>query len=214
MKELAPKNRKQSQAETRARLIAVGREHFLRLGLGGAVAEKIAAEAGFTRGALYANFENLEELFVAVVQSTKDVERLKFQAIVESEGTVEDRFRMMREAIGDLVTNPAWVVLEAEYQANALRNERIRSAFLAQQELRRSEGAILMGQFASRLGLKLSASPEEVVAVLMSLVEGLAVRQAISGRKEPERAKRLAMLCFDRLVAVERLDGSGDQAGG
>lgn len=198
----SPRNRKESQAETRARLIEVGREHFVRFGLGGAVAEKIAAEAGYTRGALYANFENLEALFVAVVQSTKDVERLKFQAILENGGTVEDRFRMMREAVGDLVTNPAWVVLEAEFQANALRNEKIRTAFLAQQELRRANGAILMGQFASQLGLTLSSSPEEVVAVLMSLVEGLAVRQAISGQLNPERAKRMAMLCFDRLVAV------------
>jgi AcrR family transcriptional regulator len=198
----SPRNRKESQAETRARLIAVGREHFLRFGLGGAVAEKIAAEAGYTRGALYANFENLEALFVAVVKSTKDVERLKFQAILESGGTVEDRFRMMREAVGDLVTKPTWVVLEAEFQANALRNEKIRAAFLAQQELRRADAAVLMGQFASRLGLTLSSSPEEVVAVMMSLIEGLAVRQAISGQLHPERAKRLAMLCFDRLVAV------------
>ena len=155
----SPRNRKESQAETRARLIAVGREHFVRFGLGGAVAEKIAAEAGYTRGALYANFENLEALFVAVVQSTKDAERQKFQAILENGGTVEDRFRMMREAVGDLVTRPAWVVLEAEFQANALRNEKIREAFLAQQELRRREGGVLMGQFASRLGLTLSSSP-------------------------------------------------------
>jgi AcrR family transcriptional regulator len=204
----SPRNRKESQAETRARLIAVGREHFVRFGLGGAVAEKIAAEAGYTRGALYANFENLEALFVAVVQSTKDAERQKFQAILENGGTVEDRFGMMREAVGDLVTRPAWVVLEAEFQANALRNEKIREAFLAQQELRRREGGVLMGQFASRLGLTLSSSPEEVVAVLMSLVEGLAVRQAISGQVNPEKAKRMAMLCFDRLVTVGRLETS------
>ena len=49
--------------QTRATLIAVGREHFLRYGLGGAVAEKIAEDAGYSRGALYSNFDGKEDLF-------------------------------------------------------------------------------------------------------------------------------------------------------
>jgi TetR/AcrR family transcriptional regulator, transcriptional repressor of aconitase len=40
--------REESRAQTRATLIAVGREHFLRYGLGGAVAEKIAEDAGYS----------------------------------------------------------------------------------------------------------------------------------------------------------------------
>jgi hypothetical protein len=49
-----PRNRltrEESQAQTCASLIAVGRKHFLRYGLGGAVAEKIAEDAGYSRGA-------------------------------------------------------------------------------------------------------------------------------------------------------------------
>src|ERR1700759_5504076 len=49
--------REESRAQTRATLIAVGRRHFLRYGLGGAVAEKIAEDAGYSRGALYSNFD-------------------------------------------------------------------------------------------------------------------------------------------------------------
>ena len=60
--------REQSRAVTRATLIAVGRAHFLRYGLGGAVAEKIAEDAGYSRGALYSNFDGKEELFLAVIQ--------------------------------------------------------------------------------------------------------------------------------------------------
>ena len=46
--------RQESQAQTRATLLTVGREHFLRYGLGGAVAEKIAEDAGSPRGAALA----------------------------------------------------------------------------------------------------------------------------------------------------------------
>jgi AcrR family transcriptional regulator len=200
--EPAQLSRKESQAQTRARLIAVGREHFLRYGLGDSIAEKIAAEAGYTRGALYANFRNKEELFLAVMQSSVETEFLNFRSILESDRNVEDRFQMVRESVGNLVTNPAWVLLHAEFQAKALRDETIRVAFLEQQERRRIDGAKLLREFVNKLGLVLSASPEEVVAVLGSLTEGLALRQAISGQRDPEKAKQLAMLCFDRLVST------------
>ena len=39
-------SREESQKQARARLIAVGREHFLTFGLGGAKADRIAEEAG------------------------------------------------------------------------------------------------------------------------------------------------------------------------
>jgi AcrR family transcriptional regulator len=197
-----PLSRKDSQAQTRARLIEVGREHFLRYGLGGSVAEKIAAEAGYTRGALYANFRNKDELFLAVMQSSVEAEMLNFRSILESDRNVHDRFQMMRESVGNLVTNPAWVLLQAEFQAKALRDDTIRVAFLEQQERRRIDGAILLREFASQLGLILSSSPEDVVAVLSSLTEGLALRQAISGQRNPAEAKQLAMLCFDRMVST------------
>ncbi len=196
-----PLSRKESQAQTRARLIAVGREHFLRYGLADSVAEKIAAEAGYTRGALYANFRNKDELFLAVMQSSVESEMLNFRSILESDSAVHEKFRMMRESVGNLVTNPAWVLLQAEFQAKALRDDAIRMAFLEQQERRRADGAILLRECASKLGLVLSASPEAIVAVLNSLTEGLALRQAISGQREPEKAKLLALLCFDRLVS-------------
>jgi len=197
----APVSRKESQAHTRARLIEVGREHFLRFGLSGAVAEKVAAEAGFTRGALYANFGNMEELFVAVVQTSVDAELVNFRSILASDRSVEERFGMMREMVGNLVTNRTWVLLQTEFQANALRNNAIRAAFLEQQHWRRMEGAALVEQFARDLGLVLSASPAEIVAVLGSLAQGLGVQEVISGSRDPEAASRLAMLCFDTLVA-------------
>src|SRR5580698_4956712 len=69
--------REESRAQTRATLIAVGRRHFLRYGLGGSVAEKIAEEAGYSRGALYSNFDGKEDLFLAVIQEEQTF-RLNF----------------------------------------------------------------------------------------------------------------------------------------
>jgi hypothetical protein len=54
--------REESRAQTRATSIAVGRRHFLRYGLGGAVAGKIAEDAGYFRGALYSNISCFRQL--------------------------------------------------------------------------------------------------------------------------------------------------------
>ena len=192
--------RKERQARTRERLIAVAREHFLRDGLGGAVAEKIAEEAGFTRGALYANFSGKEQLFLAVIDSSADAVLETFQSILESPATPAERLTRMQEAFGDLVTRPDWVLLQSEFQANGLRSERIRGAYAEHLERRNLNGARVLRGLAEQLGLRLSASPEEIALVLGGLAEAMAVRQALTGQRSPEQIRSLAMLCFDRLV--------------
>lgn len=59
--------REESIAQTRFALMAVGRRHFLRCGLGGSGAEKIVEDVKYSRGALYPNFDGKEELFFASI---------------------------------------------------------------------------------------------------------------------------------------------------
>jgi AcrR family transcriptional regulator len=51
---------------TRSRILAVARAAFVRDGYDGASLEKVAAEAGFTKGALYHHYDGKEALFAAV----------------------------------------------------------------------------------------------------------------------------------------------------
>src|ERR1700735_4369724 len=94
-------SREESQAQTRAALITVGRRHFLRYGLGGAVAEKIAEDAGYSRGALYSNFDGKEELFLAVIQAEQARRKDAFYSIFKQEPSAKQRLRRIREAIAD-----------------------------------------------------------------------------------------------------------------
>jgi AcrR family transcriptional regulator len=61
--------RKEKQAETRTRLLDAAERVFLRRGLQGSSVEEIAAEAGFTRGAFYSNFQSKDELFVELLHA-------------------------------------------------------------------------------------------------------------------------------------------------
>jgi AcrR family transcriptional regulator len=64
----ARKSRAESQAETRRALLEAAAEVFIERGLQGASVERIAAAAGFSRGAFYSNFSSKEELFAEVLQ--------------------------------------------------------------------------------------------------------------------------------------------------
>src|SRR6266850_561190 len=122
--------REESRAQTRATLIAVGRTHFLRYGLVGAVAEKIAEDAGYSRGALYCNFDGKEALFLAVIREEQARQVNDFRSILKDDSTSRKRLKRMRDAIADLLTDHDWIVLRAEFEAGALRSEHIRQSFV------------------------------------------------------------------------------------
>jgi AcrR family transcriptional regulator len=60
-------SRAERQAQTRAALIEAAARVFVERGFVGSSVEAIAAEAGFTRGAFYSNFESKEQLFVELL---------------------------------------------------------------------------------------------------------------------------------------------------
>ncbi|HEY7629766.1 MAG TPA: TetR family transcriptional regulator, partial [Thermoleophilaceae bacterium] len=62
------KTRGERQAETRQALLDAAAAVVIERGLAGASVEAICAEAGFTRGAFYSNFESKEQLFVELLQ--------------------------------------------------------------------------------------------------------------------------------------------------
>jgi AcrR family transcriptional regulator len=61
-------SRAEKQAQTRSALVDAAQTIFLRRGFTGASVEEISAEAGFTRGAFYSNFESKEQLFVELLK--------------------------------------------------------------------------------------------------------------------------------------------------
>ena len=60
--------RAERRARTRQDLLDAAARVFIRRGFQGASIEAIAAEAGYTRGAFYSNFETKEQLFVELLQ--------------------------------------------------------------------------------------------------------------------------------------------------
>ena len=193
--------REQSQAQTRAILMAVGRKHFLRHGLGGAVAEKIAEDAGYSRGALYSNFDGKEDLFLAVIREEQDRRMESFRSIFKEEPSAKQRLRRMREAIADLYTDPDWIVLRAEFEAGALRNDRIRRTFVEVHREQVRDGGNLIRNLARSSEIHMGVKPNEFIMIILNLSHGLAVTQKILGAElSPKVTRHLIHSLFDHLI--------------
>ena len=194
--------REESQAQTRATLIAVGRRHFLRYGLGGAVAEKIAEDAGYSRGALYSNFDGKEELFLAVIQEEQAYRLNFFRSLLKDEPPGKRRLRKMRDAIADLLTDHDWIVLRAEFEAGALRNERIRQSFVEMHRQQIRDGGDLVRDLLRSPEVTSKLKPDDFITVIINLAHGLAVTQRILGAELPQKSTRtLIQSLFDHLMS-------------
>lgn len=200
-------SREESQRQTRARLIEVGRQHFLIHGLGGAVAEKIAEEAGYSRGALYSNFSGKEDLFVAVMQEEHGRYCELYNAIFRADLPPEKMLRQLRAAYIDMVVNPEWVILWAEFQSEAVRNQEMQERYrqfyhaMVQDAVDRLTGHIKSGRLICKM------PPSNFVLAMSSFAHGLAMRQRVLGSQLSERTTRkLIGEMFDTLISTPYQD--------
>jgi TetR/AcrR family transcriptional regulator, transcriptional repressor of aconitase len=194
--------REESRALTRATLIAVGRRHFLRYGLGGAVAEKIAEDAGYSRGALYANFDGKEELFLAVIREEQARRLNVFSSILKQESSAKQRLKKMRDTIANLLTDHDWIVLRAEFEAGALRNERIRQSFVEVHRQQIRDGGDLVRDLLRSPEITSRLKPDDFITVIINLAHGLAVTQRILGAEISQKSTRtLIQSLFDHLIS-------------
>ena len=197
--------REESQAQTRAKLIAVGRKHFLRYGLGGAVTEKIAEDAGYSRGALYANFDGKEDLFLAIIREEQASRLNIYRSLLRDEPSGNKRLRKMRDMIADTLTDRDWVVLRAEFETGALRSERIRKSFVEMHRQQIHDGVELVEDLLKSPEVRSKLKPDDFIMVILNLAHGLAVTQKILRVELSQKNTRsLIQSLFDHLMSSER----------
>src|SRR5436309_9365766 len=130
-----------ARAERRAareELLAAALRVFARRGYREAGVDEIAAEAGYSKGALYWHFTGKHELFVALIDERIDAPT---RALVELLGSAPPDRDMSLEATRELARQlgeqPEAMLLEREYWSLAIRDPELRTRYAERQmELR------------------------------------------------------------------------------
>ncbi len=74
--------RTQQQAVTRERLLAAAEQVFARHGYGGASIDLITSEAGYSKGAIYSNFDSKEAVFLELLRLYMERDMAELKRIV------------------------------------------------------------------------------------------------------------------------------------
>ena len=175
---MARLTRKESHAQTRERLLETATRLFLADGYNVTSLDKVAIEAGFSKGAVYSNFATKHELGLAVLDRVRMDRAASLAGHIAGADDVESRLAAFgawaEENIGDV----GWTALEVEF-ATSTRHVAGVGSTLAQRR-REITGLVsdLIEQQAAELHLTLPL-PADVFAVqLLSLGIGLGVQRA------------------------------------
>ncbi|MFE6649644.1 TetR/AcrR family transcriptional regulator [Nocardioides sp. NPDC057772] len=170
--------RKESHAQTRERLIETAHRLFLSDGYNATSLDKVATEAGFSKGAVYSNFSTKHELGLAVLDVIHQERALSLAGAVSGVETVEgriDAFAAWAEAnIGDV----GWTALEVEFATSTRRVPGVNEQLATRRRELTSAVAGLIEQQAEDLGLRLPSPAEDAAVQLLSLGIGLGVQRA------------------------------------
>lgn len=118
-------SREESQAQTRQRLLEAARIVFAREGCSASV-EAIAAEAGYSKGAVYSNFASKEDILLELKLAFAADGFTKFDEIVARIAAARIEYDVAIETIRKwlevFLADTEWFVLGVELQLHARRN--------------------------------------------------------------------------------------------
>ena len=90
----------------------------------------------------------------------------------------------------------------AEFEAGALRNERIREKFVELHRRQIRDGGKLIRDLARSSDVSLRVKPNEFIMIILTLSHGLAVTQKLLGAELSQKGTRhLVESLFDRLTS-------------
>src|SRR5688500_4439862 len=175
--------------EARDELLTAALRVFARRGYREAGVDEIAADAGYSKGALYWHFAGKEDLLLTLLEERIDTpmrERFALLASAppEHDMSVEATRAFARQLDGEREA----LLLEREYWSLAIRDPELRARYAERQMELRHELAVAMETRARHLGTPdLTMPAEEVARIVMSIIGGLAVDELIEpGSVRPE----------------------------
>jgi AcrR family transcriptional regulator len=188
---IARLSRADRKEQTRQALLDAGRALFVRDGFHATTLDRIAAEAGFTKGAVYASFPTKADLFLAIFAARVDERAARIRALgararspdAFSKAMTRDWQRVVRD-------EHDWSVLLIEFWVHAARTPELRDRFGA---LRAGVRAAMLEAVRAAGGEEvLEMDAEEFVSAELALANGYNLEALIEPTRAPGRFGRAA----------------------
>jgi AcrR family transcriptional regulator len=203
------KTQAERREETRELVLAAAARVFAQRGFHATSLDAIAEEAGFSRGAVYYNFADKEELFLELLdrrcaERAQDL-RAVFADTPEDDVAATSRQAQLaaQHALDAMTGDPEWRALYLEFLAQAARDPAFRRRFAKRsQEMRGALEDVVVGRTQLVSGA-LGMEPEQLAVVIDALGTGLWAHHMLHGPRAvpPDLFSQALALIVDGIAA-------------
>jgi AcrR family transcriptional regulator len=197
------KTQTERREETRAQVLAAAARVFAQRGFHGTSLDAIAEEAGFSRGAVYYNFADKEELFLELLdrrcaERAQDLREVFAGTDQEDVEATSRQAQLAAEHALDAMTgDPEWRALYLEFLAHAARDTAFRRRFSKRSDEMRGALEDVVVERTRPVADSLGMEPEQLAVVIDALGIGLWAHHMLHGPRAVPRdlfSKALALL--------------------
>ena len=198
--------RKEKQAHTRECLMQSAAKVFTKRGLQQASIDEVAEDAGFTKGAFYANFKSKEELFLAMLDERFSERIDEIERVIAGEGTTAEKARRAGDDFTQMiVADPEWQRLFFEFSAYAARNDEFRQELVTRYRSMRDRVAAALRARGEAAGLESALPYEQIALMTCAMANGVALEKLLEGEAVPDELYgTMLTLLFAGLDSLKR----------
>jgi AcrR family transcriptional regulator len=132
MSPVKPHRTRPTRGEVRDRILDAASKVFAAEGFAGATIDAIGQAAGFTKGAVYSNFESKDELFLALLDREFELRGAQIATALDSSGgdTGAAARELSRSVLDSVRDHSEYYVLLVEYWLRAQRDPQLRERLI------------------------------------------------------------------------------------
>ena len=208
------KTQAERREETREQILAAAAAVFAKRGFHATSLDAIAEEAGFSRGAVYYNFADKQELFLELLDRRCAERAQDLRAVfADDEDDVEATSRQAQlaaqRALDAMTGDPEWRALYMEFLAHAARDAAFRRAFAQRTDQMRGALEEVVVQRTRPIADALGMEPEQLAVVIDSLGTGLWANHMLHGARAvpPDLFSKALALLVEGIAARTAVQG-------
>jgi AcrR family transcriptional regulator len=196
--------------QTRDHLLDAAAQVLSERGYHGASLDEVAAKAGFTKGAVYSNFKNKEDLFLALLDSMREREMEALHQTIEASdippaSRLEDFVAFMRES-PSMPTGWSWIALYLEFCLYAMRNPAARERLVELQEASIESIAEVIETERSKSRIHTHESPRQLARIVEAFTRGLSIMRELDPEAVDDAFLEVAISVLARALNPQRQD--------
>ena len=188
--------------ERAQRIVEAMRCSVARHGIREATFDRVAREAGVSRGLLHYYFGTKEQLLIEAARRDCELRMESVERRLSAAGSAEAFIDMLAEDLQATVReDPDFLTMLFELFALARHNQEIAVEYAALMHRTREQVARMLAAAHAAKLLKLHAEPEAVVEVMFSIADGLALRMLAEPARDFSQTVSAAITCARALLA-------------